>query len=134
MKKLFTIKVKQENLKVTQDFKDKLIHFFKTSARTKDIYETLLKPVTFPDYFPSIQAFFVVDDRVYVMTWKKDRGKNKFYIYNLDGSFIKEHWIPLVYQNELELYPITLKNGKLYQLIEDPDSEEWILHISEIDQ
>jgi hypothetical protein len=93
-----------------------------------------LKPVTFPDYFPSIQAFFVVDDRVYVMTWKKDRGKNKFYIYNLDGSFIKELWIPLVYQNELELYPITLKNGKLYQLIEDLENEEWIPHISEIDQ
>ena len=133
MKKLFTIKVKQEKLPVTQEFKDKVIHYLKTSARTKDIYEFLLKPVTFPNHYPSIQAFFVVDDRIYVMTWKKEQLKNQFYIYDMKGTFIREHWIPLAYQNELELYPITLKNGKLYQLIEDPDSEEWILHISQID-
>lgn len=133
MKKLFTIKVKQQNLKVTQKFKDQVIHFLKTSARTKDIYEALLKPVTFPVYYPDIQAFFVVDDRIYVMTWKKKQQKNQFYIYDMKGTFIKEYWIPLAYQNELELYPITLKNGKLYQLIEDPESEEWILHISQID-
>jgi hypothetical protein len=133
MKKLVAIKVKAEKLKVTQDFKDKVIHYLKTSARTKDIYEVLLKPVTFPGYFPTIQAFFVIDDRIYVMTWKKDQQKNQFYIYDMSGKFIKEHWIPLAYQNELELYPITLKDGMLYQLIEDLDNEEWILHISQID-
>lgn len=133
MKKLFTIKVKEEKLEVTREFKDKVIHYLRTSVRTKDIYEPLLKPVTFPNYYPAIQAFFVVDDRIYIMTWKKDQQKNQFYIYTMDGKFIKEHWIPLAYQNELELYPITMKNGRLYQLIEDLDKEEWILHISQID-
>jgi hypothetical protein len=132
MKKLFTITVKCEKLKVPQDFKDKVIHYFKTSARTKDIYEILLKPVSFPEYYPVFQAFFVVDDLFFVMTWKKENEKNEFFIYDLAGKFMKKTWIPLVYQNELELYPITINDGKLYQLIEDPDSEGR-LHISPID-
>ncbi len=133
MKKLFTIKVKDEKLKVTQDFKDKVIHYLKTSVRTKDIYEFLLKPVTFPDYYPAMQAFFVIDDRIYVMIWKKEHQKNQFYIYDMNGKFLKEQWIPLAYQNELEPYPLTLKNGKLYQLIEDLEEEVWNLHISTIE-
>jgi len=133
MKKLFTIKVKDEKLKVTQDFKDKVIHYLKTSVRTKDIYEFLLKPVTFPDYYPAMQAFIVIDDRIYVMIWKKENQKNQFYIYDMDGKFLKKQWIPLAYQNELEPYPLTLKNGKLYQLIEDLEDEVWNLHISTIE-
>jgi hypothetical protein len=29
-------------------------------------------------------------------------------------------------------YPLTIKNGKLYQILENPDSEEWELHIAAI--
>ena len=133
IKKMFTVTVKCDRLKVTQDFKDKVIHYFKTSSRTKDIYEVLLKPVNFPEYFPVYQAFFVVDDKIIVLTWKKEKERNEFFIYDLTGKFVKKTWIPLVYQNELEFYPLTINNGKLYQLIEDLDNEEWRLHISTVD-
>lgn len=133
MNKKFTVTVKCEKIKVTQDFKDKVIHYLRTSSRTKDIYEVLLKPVNFPDFFPVFQYYFAVDDKIFVMTWKKEKEKNEFFIYDLAGKLIKKTWIPLEYQNELELYPLTIKDSKLYQLIEDPDSEEWNLQVSPID-
>jgi hypothetical protein len=133
MNKRCTIRVDLKKMKVPQEFKDSVIKFFQTSPQTKDIYEALLKPVSFPDTFPVYQTFFVVDDRILVMTWKKENKKNQFYIYDLNGKFIKKLWIPLAYQNDLELYPISIERGRLYQLIEDIDNEEWNLHITPID-
>lgn len=133
MNKRFTITVDHKKKRVTQDFKDSVINYFQTSPRTKDIYEVLLKPVSFPDTFPVYQVFFLVEDRILVLTWEKEKGNNLFFVYDLAGKFLKKVWIPLVYQNDLEFYPITIKGGKLYQLIEDFDSEEWNLHISTVD-
>jgi len=130
--KLFTVKLDCKRIKITQEYKNKVIHFFKTSAQTKDIYEALLKPISFPDYFPTIQLFFVIDKKIYVMTWKREKDMNEFYIYDMKGNFLKKQQIPIIYQNVFQPYPITIKNGKLYQLIEDLDNEEWNLHITKI--
>jgi hypothetical protein len=132
LKKLFTIKLDYKKLEVTQDFKDKVVHFFKNSPQTKDIYELLLKPVIFPDYFPVIQLFFAADKKIYVVTWKREKEKSEFFIYDMKGTFLKKLWIPIVLQNELQPYPLTFENNKLYQLIENTDKEEWDLYVEEI--
>jgi hypothetical protein len=132
MKKLYTITVDIERQKVTQDFKDNIIHDFKTSPGTKDIYDAYLKPVQFPDYLPVFQACICVDKKVYVMTWKRENEKNEFYLYDMNGKFLKKKEIPIKYQSPLRVYPIAVRNDKLYQLVENIDEEEWDLYVEEI--
>ncbi|MFC2155085.1 hypothetical protein ACFLRB_01160 [Acidobacteriota bacterium] len=74
LKKQFSIPLDQERIKVNREFKRRLTHYFKTSRESKTIYETLLKPLIFPDHFPVIADFFVDSDIVYVMTWKRVGG------------------------------------------------------------
>ena len=103
----------------------------KTNPDTKDAYE-LIKPLIFPGYFPVIASFFVDDETIYVMTWKKENGCNEFFTYDMKGKFKKRLLIPIKYETELTAYPTTIKKGKLYQLVENENKEEWEFHVSEI--
>ena len=132
MKKLYTIRVKTERRKVGDEFKKEVIHYLQTNIRTKDFYDAFLKPVRFPDYFPTIQAFFCADHLLYVMTWLRDGDKNEFHLFDMKGNFVKKLWIPLAYMTYLELFPLAVRNGKLYQVVENIDEEMWELHISSI--
>ena len=53
-------------------------------------------------------------------------------IYDLKGNFLKQHYIQLNELNAIEFYPFTIKNNKIYQLIEDLEAEEWNIHVRAI--
>ena len=40
--------------------------------------------------------------------------------------------VPLAEKDDRLWYPYVIKNGKLYQLIENSNKEEWELHVTEI--
>lgn len=133
MKKLSTITLDQERKKVDADFKKKLINELKTSPETKTVYP-MLKPIIFPDNFPVIADFFVDDidgGIIYVKTWKREKGTNEFFTYDLNGKFIKRILIPIKNETDISSYPTTVKNGVLYQLVEN-EKEEWEFHASKI--
>lgn len=132
MKKLLSIHLDQEKRKVDQKFKDAVINLFKTNPATKNYFE-MLKPITFPDYFPTIRAFFVDDGTIYVMTFKMENNANEFFTYDISGKFKKRLLIPIQYETELQPYPITLNKGKLYQIVENEEKEEWEFHMSKIE-
>jgi hypothetical protein len=135
LKKLFSIRVDQKPIKIGQEFKDQLTQYYKTAPETREIYETMLKPLFFPDHLPVILDFFVDsadNGTIYIITWKKEAGKNDFYTYDMTGKFKKQVTIPLKYQNAFSTYPALIKNGKLYQLVEDEKREVWELYITEI--
>jgi hypothetical protein len=132
MKKLLSIHLDQEKRKVDQKFKDAVINLIKTNPVTKNYFEAL-KPITFPDYFPSIRAFFVDDGTVYVMTYKMENNANEFFTYDMSGKFKKRLLIPIQYETELQPYPITLNKGKLYQIVENEEEEVWEFHMSKIE-
>lgn len=132
MNKLLSIRLDQEKRKVDSEFRDKLTNFYKTSPETRELYETHLKPLIFPDYFPVIADFFVDNGTVYVRTWKNENGAGEFLTYDMNGKFIRRIFIPFKYETELTAYPGMIKNGKLYQLVENEKKEAWELHISTI--
>lgn len=131
MKKLFSIHLDQGKRKVDQKFKDTVIERLKTDPTTKDIFP-ILKPIIFPDYFPTIAAFFVDDGTIYVMTWKIENSINEFFTYDMNGKFKKHLMIPIQYETELQPYPITINKEKLYQIVENEEEEVWEFHMSEI--
>lgn len=132
MKKLFSIHLDQGKRKVDQDFKDTVIKRLKTDPITKN-YFNMLKPIKFPDYFPTIADFFVDDGTVYVMTWKIENSTNEFFTYDMSGRFKKRLLIPIQYESELKPYPITFNKGKLYQIVENEEEEVWEFHMSKIE-
>ena len=132
LNKLFSIHLDQERRKLDQQTRERLTYLMKTSPDTKDAYE-LIRPLSFPDYFPIIANFFVSDDTIYVMTWKKENGSNEFFTYDMNGKFKKRLLIPIKYETELSAYPTTIKKGKLYQIVENENKEEWEFHVSEIE-
>jgi hypothetical protein len=102
----------------------------KSNPTTKNIIE-LLKPIKFPKYFPTIRAFFVEDDIIYIMTFKTVKGNYEFFTYDINGKFKKKITIPIKFQTEFTPYPITIYKQKLYQIVEN-EEEEWELHMTEI--
>jgi hypothetical protein len=59
-------------------------------------------------------------------------GKSEFYILDVKGKFLKKIMIPFEDAEFLQAYPYTISNEKCYQLIANPDTEEWELHINEV--
>lgn len=127
----FTIRVDTERLKVSNDFKRKMIDFLKTSPETKNVFP-MLQPIRFPRYFPAINSFFADQGIIYVMTWKRNQGRNEFFMYDMEGNFLKRLMLPIRYETDIQTYPTVIRNGKLVQLVENEEAQEWELRISVI--
>ena len=82
-----------------------------------------------------IKKLSIANDKVYIQTYKKSNGKFEFYIFDIHGKLIKRIFLPIyqMYKGFIFLYPFTIQNEKLYQLVENDKSEVWELHITEID-
>lgn len=130
-KKLYTIAQDYKRQECTQEAKDSVIRYFKTSPSTKNVFQ-FMQPILFPELLPAIRNFFVRDNRVYVVTFLEQEEKTECFVFDLKGKKLKRVFLPLQQQTALWYYPYTIKNGKLYQLVENEDSEEWELVITNI--
>ncbi len=130
--KLYDITYIHNKTKVSTKVKKQVINFLKTSPNNEPYFKSM-QPIMFPEYFPAIQSFYVADGKVYVFTYMRDKDKNEVFIFDDKGNFLKETFVPYVFKDPLDEYPATIKKGKLYQLIENVDTEEWFLHISKVD-
>jgi hypothetical protein len=131
--KIVLIKLDYEKLKFTAADKKKYLDFFKTDPDLRGNFENLKPLMTFPDYYPPIRSFGVGDGKVFVYTYKEKNGKTEFFIFDMNGNLLKTTYLPLKggmthYQN-----PYYFSNGKMYQLVENEEEEEWELHITEIE-
>lgn len=132
--KLYSIKPEYEKILITGDYKEKFHNWFKNYLPLREFYKSLKDRLKFPKYLPQIRFFHVVDNKIYILTYKKMEGKSEFLIYDIKGNFQGSIMFPLVESDEFGFlfYPYTIKNGKLYQLIEDEKKWTWELHVTEI--
>ncbi len=128
-KLLFSINQKYEKRKFTGDDEKKARDALRLLYKQQ--YEELKHRLAFPDYFPEIGDFQVTDNKIYVATWKVENDSNEWFIFDLQGKLLKRLFVPMVFLMPLEPYPYTVKDGKLYQLIETED-EIWELCANEI--
>lgn len=131
-KQLYSISHEYEQVKFTEkDKKNWLADFLLESL--KPIYQRLKDRWIYPDNFPAWQKFQIVDDKIYIQTYKRNNeGENKFFIMDLKGKLLKELEVPLAEVYAFTPSPYTINRGKIYQLVEKKDIEEWELHINEI--
>ena len=119
---------------MTDTYKEGIHDFFKTSPTTKAFYDDVFKKmITFIDYFPAIQFFYIDSGKIYILTYLEENEKYETFIYGIDGKFIKRVFLPYKFKNALERNPETFFNNKFYRLIENEETEEWELHATKIE-
>ena len=128
--KLCSIEPNCDKLEVTEQHK-KAIHDFFILIKSV-IYKRFKKILKYPKYFPAIRDIAVADKKIYVIPYKKKQEKFEIYIYDLEGKLLKKSLLSLAEMDLIHLSPFSIANGKVYQLIEDVDKEEWSLQITEI--
>jgi hypothetical protein len=94
-----------------------------------DMFKNMIKV---PGYFPAFRTFSVADKRVYVQTCNFEKEKTGFVIFDFDGRFIKQVFLPFRYRNIVKHFPYTIDKNMLYQLVENEDTDEWELHVTKI--
>jgi hypothetical protein len=94
----------------------------------------------YPKNFPVIQDVLVVDNQIIVATYDRKNLKRKYILMDLKGTVLKTVYLPIPRESSYltmamgrdnRFYGIV--NQKYYYLKENPDSEEWEIHVSEFD-
>lgn len=133
--RLYSINKEYQNVKVTKAYIKRRLENTKEIYRERPLaYEYFEISALFPDYFPAIAHLYAEDGVLYVRTWKREKEKTEFYLFDMTGKFIKKIFLPLAQKNAEEYYPHTFHKGKLYQLIKDRGKKIWELHESIVDR
>ncbi|MEN8154796.1 MAG: hypothetical protein ABFR75_12325 [Acidobacteriota bacterium] len=124
--------IKRDNYKkrkFTEEDKQDIFDLIKADPRQKQFFDMVKKMAVFPDKWPALASVFERDNIIYVSTFNaKGKTQYEFFLFDSKGKFIHNLFIPMKFQDALRPFPMSIKNGKLYQLIENEDEEEWELH------
>ena len=130
-KLLRRIKVKTDEIPFTKTDKK---GYFDSYSKYPEQLNRLKKYWKFPEYFPLYENFIVTDNCIYIQTFKRNKEdtKNEVIILSLQGKLIKTVWLPFDEYFDFNPCPYTIQNRKLYQCVENEETEIWELHITEI--
>ncbi len=127
-----TIKKDYPKRKVTSKDKQQIAAVWQESPYIRTHWQDIKKVVRFPAEFPAIKRVSMDNGQIFVQTYKREKERSEFFIFGADGKELKRILLPLRYVNIVEPYLYTIHGGKLYQLVEDEEEEEWRLVITEI--
>lgn len=131
--KISSISREYEKIKVTDNYKNGVHNFYKNAPNYKQYYESMKNMFQFSTYFPTIQTFLVADNRIYIQTYLQENGKYEFFVYDINGKFLKRLFLSIIYSNSIKPFPFTIMHNRLYQLIENEKTELWELHGEDIE-
>lgn len=127
------IKVVLDKLNVRGSDEKRYHEFFRTDPQMRNFYEQFKQQIEFPSSFPVIRGMDVVDDKLYVNGYQNPDGKTEFAVYDLKGNLLKSKvYLIIPEATARDLYPYTIKDGKVYQLVDDVDEEIWELRIHDL--
>jgi hypothetical protein len=133
-KEVTVIKPDYRRQEITPDLERRFDTFFSTDVRFKVNYnnDKSANRIEFPDYLPLLRDYRVADGKVYVISNKWKDGKFESFIFDMMGNLLKKLWLPLVEKDMIEFFPFTITEGKIHQLVENENEEQWELHVTEI--
>ena len=67
---------------------------------------------------------------VYALTFKRTKTTVESFLIDRTGTIRKKVFLPLIEENVMREYPFDIHNGIVYQLIENEETEEWVLHVT----
>jgi hypothetical protein len=126
--KLNLIKKDYQRLKFSDGHKRQVYEFLKSNPETKPRFETIKKQLIFPSYLPAIRYIYADNRMIYIQTYRMDDQKTEFYVLDLSGEIVKKVFLPIINENIVETYPLSIIMGNVYQLAEN-EEEKWDLHV-----
>lgn len=118
-------------VRVTDAHKTQYTEFYRTDPRFKSEYEIYRPLVTFREYFLLVRRLFVDQGKIVIVTNNRKGEKVEIVIIDLEGKIHRQVFLPIREQNVRDLFPLDIKNGKIYQLIEN-EEEKWELQVTEM--
>jgi hypothetical protein len=97
----------------------------------KEKYYRYNQYLHFLDFFPEIAFIFTDSDKIYITTWRILNNEVELFEYDSDGELLNVFFVKLFWRSVLKPYPLRIKNGKIYQLLENRE-EQWELHVSKL--
>ncbi|NIR10129.1 MAG: hypothetical protein GTN82_32310 [Candidatus Aminicenantes bacterium] len=127
---LASLKEDYEKIKLSENHKNGIYDFFKKHPYYKTRYEWFKKQLVFPDQLPAIRSFFISQQKLFVRTYRKKKDKTEFFIFDMNGKFIKKRFLPVIERNVPTSFPFWIYDGKLYQLYDNPETGSWELQVT----
>ena len=121
-----------QKYKLTDKHKEAILESYKTNPQTRRVYEQVKHLVEFPPYFPPVQGFITADKSIYIHTYRRQGNTAEFFVYDINGKLMKHTWVPFFDITPQAPHQYAILNGKIYQIYENVDDEEWELHINKI--
>jgi DNA-binding beta-propeller fold protein YncE len=128
-KEEYVIKLVYQKLKITEKHKKMILKDLQTHFTSPLMQKLIREKGYFPEYFPA-RIFNIADNRIFIPTYKKQKGKTEFIVLDLRGKLLKRVDIPFADRQMLLPYPYYVRDGRLYQLVDNKDTEVWELHIT----
>jgi hypothetical protein len=72
------------------------------------------------------------NQRLYVITWNKKGPATICFLYDITGKLLGEIHIDMKSATPILPFPFTIKDGKFYQLVENEETGDWELFVSNI--
>ncbi len=117
----------------TDEDRERVIQYWKEERGfDQSQIESLEKRTNFPDFYPPIHTCRLADGKIYVITYGKRNNKFECLIFNLEGKYIKNTYIPLNMLASNLASPFTIYDSNLYQLIYSMEDDGWKLHVNRI--
>jgi hypothetical protein len=133
--KLYQIALPFERIKVDSAVRERYLKFYREEERYWRVrWERLKSWFRFPDQLPVIQQYLVKDDHIYILTYHESGDRNEILVLDLKGNLRCRILVPLK-KGEwsiFNLYPFDIKNSRVFQLAENPDTEEQELHVFDL--
>ncbi len=132
-KKSYVIAKDYPKIKIPANFKHDSLAYFKNHRRFKRSFELIKKILHIRDYFPPIRDLQIVDDFIYVLTFKRQGEKWELIKMDLRGNEKGRTFVALNTYEPFSFYPIlySVCKGKIYTLVEDEEEETWKVHMFE---
>lgn len=125
------IALKVKPARITDAHKTRYHEFYRTDPRFKFSYEMYRHLVRFNDYFPLFRRLFFDRGKIIIVTFNRKPGMSESIFTDIEGKRYKKVYLPIRERNIRDLFPLDIKNGKIYQLLENKE-EKWELHITDI--
>ncbi len=128
-KRLHRIKKEFQPLKVSDKVKKMHKTAFEKDPGVKAFWQIMKDRVHFKDVFPPARSMSVLDGRIYLLTFKKKKGKSQCLILDLKGKQVGEVYVTCADNLGLDFYSkFAWYKGHFYALLENDDDDVWELH------
>jgi len=125
---LFTVAPRSDDEPVPFTEKDKkaLIDSFKFNPLWGRFYERRPDLFDFPTHYPLLVMYDldIPAKKIYLKTYKIENNKQKWLVYDFNGKFINERYLPRGI--------IRFHNGRYYRFVENEDEELWELYVEKV--